>query len=113
MSVRYSSWASRLRALGLPDPLEEMASLSESSQRTSLASRSALERRRAEMDRVESTGWRPQASTPMMPSAPETPSRPSEDHQVEPPRAIHVTRTTHGGRFGRSIVDRVLDTYDR
>lgn len=111
--MRYSNWASSQRAMGLPDPLEEMERLSESSRMTSLASRSALARRREEQDRVADSGWRPQASGPMMPSAPETPSRPSEDHRVEPPRAIHVTRNTHGGPFGRSVVDRVLDSYDR
>lgn len=66
------------------------------------------------MDQTVATGWRPMASaSTMQQSEPETPSHPSEDTKVEPPRAIHVTRNTHGGRFGRSIVDRVLDTYDR
>lgn len=110
--MRYSSWASRQRSLGIPDPLEEMASLNESSHQTFLANRSALERRRAEMDQVHASGWRPLAGTPMMQPEPEKPSHPSEG-QIEPPRAIHVTRNTHGGPFGRSIVDRVLDTYDR
>jgi hypothetical protein len=89
-----------------------MSRLTDQGRATSLANRSALDRRREAMDRTEATGWRPQASTPMMRSAPETPSHPSEGPQVEPPRAIHVTRSTHGGNFGRSVIDRVLDSYD-
>src|SRR5687767_2870815 len=111
--MRYSDWASRVTPRGVPDPLMEMARLSESSQTTSLARRSAQERRREMMDRVESVTPSRLGSTPPSPQGTEQPSLPSEGQRE--PAAIHIiprTRRTHGGDFGRSIADSVIESYE-
>lgn len=108
--MRYSAWASRFP--GIPDPLEELTSIVESSRRTSLARRDALAARRAMLDRTEATGVAPRSSPTTSSTAPDQ-SPPSEASPNERPlRAIHVTRNTHGGNFGRSIVDRVYESYE-
>ena len=108
--MRYSAWASR-SAPTIPDPLEEMARLCESSRETSRANLAALAARRAMMDQVGETGAG--RSYPPPTSQPPEPTHRSEGSHEPPRNVINVTRRTHGGAFGRSVVDRVAESYDR
>lgn len=99
--------------LGLPDPLEALARLSERHRKGSRDGLARLAALTARLDETMQTGWQPRGR-PQPPSPDYGPSRtsPSEGPANDAPLpAIHVTRNTHGGRFGRSIHAIIAESY--